>query len=332
MEDSFIKPFVIGYGSEGVIEHFNEKSAHRNYTFLDIDLHVCDAHFNAQITKQGLLWRTGSEEWLIAFNAPIYHRFFMREEADPASASRLQQAYDAFLAFSVASPADCLFINRPLNGALNSSKIAHSRILQTHGFQVPFAFACTERSKLVGRSGDFISKGCSGVRTIARQFSAPEAGGLAAHLRVPAMLQSFVRGPDVRVHILGYQSVALRFDTDSDDYRYAKRFGFDLTVTETDMPSHLLPCCWSYMKAERLEFVGFDFKVDEDGSWWLLEANPMPGYAYFDKNCDGKITDLIWTALDRGYSNMGAKPHTRSQLISAEWLPTIDRGRSAKGA
>jgi hypothetical protein len=41
-----------------------------------------------------------------------------------------------------------------------------------------------------------------------------------------------------------------------------------------------------------LAFAGWDLKVRND-ECWILEANPMPGYSYYDEKLGGRITRAL---------------------------------------
>ena len=84
------------------------------------------------------------------------------------------------------------------------------------------------------------------------------------------MLQTYIEGPDVRVHFVGYEHSAIMFKTEGDDYRYASRNGFELTSEVTTIRPDLVEKCYGHMRSERLEFAGFDFKVQL--KWRLVAA------------------------------------------------------------
>jgi glutathione synthase/RimK-type ligase-like ATP-grasp enzyme len=174
-----------------------------------------------------------------------------------------------------------------------------------------------------------INKGVSGVRTIAKRFSRAWWENLSREIDPPILVQKFIAGFDVRVHCVGIASIALKIESDADDYRYAHRYGKTIEMSAIELPGALKAQCWAHMKAERLEFAAFDFRVC-DGQWWLLEVNPMPGFAFFDRQCGGAISRAIWESLKRGYSNLldcGTHP-----FIEAERRPEVDQGYTSATA
>ena len=53
-----------------------------------------------------------------------------------------------------------------------------------------------------------------------------------------------------------------------------------------------------FCSAERLLFAGFDFKCNEE-KWYVLEANPMPGYDFFDRKCQNRISKKLLQLLTK---------------------------------
>jgi hypothetical protein len=43
--------------------------------------------------------------------------------------------------------------------------------------------------------------------------------------------------------------------------------------------------------------LGWDFKVDRTGRYWCLECNTTPGYSYYDRVCEGAISDALIEVL-----------------------------------
>lgn len=93
---------------------------------------------------------------------------------------------------------------------MNWAKMAHMRSLSEHGFKIPLALTTNKRDTLQNFPRPAISKGCSGTRSIAKREECSDVGNLSAELQTPAMLQQLSFGPDIRVHFVGYEHVALK--------------------------------------------------------------------------------------------------------------------------
>jgi len=70
------------------------------------------------------------------------------------------------------------------------------------------------------------------------------------------------------------------------------------TVHEsTEIPSALASIIVEATRRLGLVFAGWDFKVDDKGRYWCLEANPMPGYDVYDRRAEGVISTALLTCL-----------------------------------
>jgi hypothetical protein len=321
--------FLIGFGSEGVFNYVVSKLSGRpGLHVVDLDQLIYEPDCVVEYSDGKIKISSGARCLALSKEDAIYHRVFIRKERDDRVTMRLSKIYNALVALSLDASAAALFINRPLAGALNASKPAQLAKLKRAGFSIPETTVSLERralSKFLECYVEVISKGISGIRTRAALFEGCELDALPAHLDVPAMLQRYVPGFDVRLHCIGLSAISLKIETGFTDYRYAERFGYELSFSRCETPPDIVDLCWRYMKNERQEFAGFDFKVHE-GKWILLEANPMPGFSYFDAKCGGEIVEALWDQLQRGYSNL---PNVRPAevVVPVERRPSVDVGR-----
>jgi D-alanine-D-alanine ligase-like ATP-grasp enzyme len=110
----------------------------------------------------------------------------------------------------------------------------------------------------------------------------------------PVHLQRFIKGADVRVHVVGNEIVAQRLAASTVDYRR----GGSMDDMETfEPPEDLRRLLVKATRSIGLEFAGWDFKVDADGVYWCLEANPMPGYGPYDAYSKGAISRALFRHL-----------------------------------
>ncbi len=319
---------LLGYGSESVFQYAAEKLAKRidGVTVIDVEDYIYDE--NCHFEMQGdVLLLEGRERIELAAHTPIYHRFFYRQEADAEAAGRLSKLYRTFVRRSIAIDSGTLLINNPLAGALNSSKPAQLSSLKSLGFRVPETIVSLDGRVLrdfVRRYDRVISKGASSIRTIADIVESADLGSIGNRYSWPVMLQQFIGGYDVRLHQVGLRSIALKIETDHPDYRYAERNGVPIHYGPIEVPPEIFQLCWKYMKTEKQEFVAFDFRVEND-VWYLLEANPMPGYSFFDRMCEEQISDALAALLSQGYSNLCTFESHRGFLPPAR-RPAVDMG------
>ena len=94
-------------------------------------------------------------------------------------------------------------------------------------------------------------------------------------------------------HVVGDSVLALRIDSEATDYRIDDEAAY----APVTLPDALAERMTRTARDMGLIFSGWDFKVDRDGQYWLLEANPMPGYNSYDKRLDGSITAALVALL-----------------------------------
>lgn len=254
-----------------------------------------------------------TSEFRIASNDVVYHRATVRSFDDP----RVSAAHVAVLPMLLDFlNNNCAFVvNRPCAAAQNGLKLYHLASLAQVGFQIPQTVAGTDVSALeqaVQPDGNWISKGCSGVRTRVSVVQRHDLLHFGSVARCPVQFQRRAGGADVRVHATPWGCVALRIVTEDADYRYASRRGFSVEFTVMDVPLDIEIRCREFLRASGMVLGGFDFRVD-GSAWVALECNPMPGFNYYDDRCDGAVSELLHDALRRLHDRASTVP-----LVDAE--------------
>ena len=212
-------------------------------------------------------------------------------------AGRWRSMLTGVAAFLESAPG--IVVNRPGSQIHNAAKPLHECWLARRGFHVPPALTTadpTDIEAFVGRHGRVIVKTLCGIRATAQVMTwsdlttfRPEQG--------PIHLQKVIDGFDVRVHMVGAEAHAERIDSDGPDYRERSA---ETRHTAHAPPADLVARMASASAEMGLAFTGWDFKVDSDGVYWCLEANPMPGYDVYDRRCDGAISRALLEHLRHG--------------------------------
>jgi hypothetical protein len=220
-------------------------------------------------------------------------------EPDAARVSRWQALLAGLRAWLDAAPGPV--VNRGHGGAHNSTKPLHEAVLLDLGFQVPESITSCDVGELsrFAREGPAISKTVCGVRADTAIVTEADLDGFVPESG-PVHLQRLVRGADARVHVVGSAVVAQRVTTANVDYRRAGVLD-DLEVFEP--PDALRELLVEGTRRVGLAFAGWDFKIDDDGSYWCLEVNPMPGYAPYDRRCGGAISRDLLRLLGAGVAS-----------------------------
>jgi hypothetical protein len=188
-------------------------------------------------------------------------------------------------------------VNRPSSGRSNGSKPFQMARLAAAGFQVPRWAATNDpalaRRFVAGCRDGAIAKSCSGLRSHVRRFDAGTAERLMEGT-APVVLQAYVGGHEVRLHVLGARAFAAAVHADTVDYRFD---GDAVAFRATEAPADLVRRCQAFAAAEGLAFAGFDFRIDAAGGWWALEMNPVPTFLPYEGGTGHSIGSAIVDVL-----------------------------------
>lgn len=177
-------------------------------------------------------------------------------------------------------------VNRPGHAADNGAKPLHEAWLRQQGFAVPASLTSSlpERLSAFAAAGPTIAKSVQGIRADTRAVTPADFTGFVA-ARGPVHLQRRVMGRDLRLHVVGDEVHGESIESDAVDYRTATaRFH------RFEAPADLAELAVRATRAAGLVFAGWDFKLDDEGRFWCLEANPMPGYDGYDTRANGAIS------------------------------------------
>ncbi|MGH3430318.1 MAG: hypothetical protein ACRDQZ_22570, partial [Mycobacteriales bacterium] len=114
--------------------------------------------------------------------------------------------------------------------------------------------------------------------------------------RGPVHLQRYIVGNDVRVHICGIRIHAQEIEAPAVvDYRTT--VAANIRITDCDLPAALADQLVTSTRDAGMLLAGWDLKMDPDGTYWALEANPMPGYDWYDRELSGAVTASLLDLL-----------------------------------
>jgi hypothetical protein len=220
--------------------------------------------------------------------------------------------------------------NRPGADSQNSSKPLHEAWLQHRGLRVPESLSSSDELELRGFAceGPTVIKPLSGVRAHCRELDPAELIAFDPR-RGPIHIQRMIAGDDVRVHVVGTRTFACRFESDHIDYRT------DLQRREypTEIPQALATILVELSREQGLLFAGWDLKVDRNGQYWCLEANPMPAYDLYDRILEGEVSRALIALLNqRDELSVSASHRTRAPFRrrNASEHTGTDRGSDSK--
>ncbi|HZR48011.1 MAG TPA: hypothetical protein VFB06_00685 [Streptosporangiaceae bacterium] len=188
-------------------------------------------------------------------------------------------------------------VNRISAMASNSSKPYQAQAIRAVGFDVPETLVTNEPDLVrdfVAEHGRVIYKSVSGTRSIVREVDDDALARLHDIRWCPVQFQAYVDGIDVRVHVIGRQVFATQVSSGVTDYRYAAR--------DSGIPARLEPARLSEVIEQRcvdlterlgLRFSGIDLRITTDGRAVCFEANPCPGYTYYEGHTGQPIARAV---------------------------------------
>ncbi|MER5546502.1 ATP-grasp domain-containing protein [Streptomyces sp. NPDC001233] len=180
----------------------------------------------------------------------------------------------------------------------NMSKPYQSQLIARHGFYTPVTLVSDNPHEVlhfVELHGGAIYKSTSGVRSVVSAFDPIRDAHRLARLRwCPVQFQERIKGPDVRVHVVGEQAFAVRIETPAIDYRYARsQAGVDAQLQPYRLPDDVTERCISLAADLGLPFAGIDLKLCPDGRIACFEVNPSPGFSWFESETGLPIADAV---------------------------------------
>jgi|SRR5829696_3946305 len=136
--------------------------------------------------------------------------------------------------------------NRPSRGRSNAAKPTHMRRLAAAGFSVPEWIVSNDvtRASSFASSlpGGAVVKAASGLRSHVRRWTDETAAAFAAGT-APHVIQRYVPGSDVRVHVVGDAVFSTRVRADAVDYRFDES---DIRYEPCDAPAEIAAASITY--------------------------------------------------------------------------------------
>jgi D-alanine-D-alanine ligase-like ATP-grasp enzyme len=120
----------------------------------------------------------------------------------------------------------------------------------------------------------------------------------------PVVLQEYVGGSEVRVHVVGTETFGTAVSSAALDYRFDSEQN---EYTAADVPPDVARMCVEAARRERLVLAGLDFRVSPDRSWWCLELNPVPTFLPYEAGSGHAIGEAILDVLI-GQEPRGRRP------------------------
>lgn len=179
-------------------------------------------------------------------------------------------------------------LNRPSSGLSNLSKPKQLSMLKLNNLLIPNSFICAGTQP--PKKSNLIYKSISSVRSIVRNHSEHKK-----NVKEPVLFQERCFGNNVRVHCLATNVESTLIFCDEIDYRYNSH----KLIHRYKIPQEIANECIEINRQLKLTFSGIDL-IKSSNDWYLLEVNPAPGFAFFEKNDPNKsISKMLFKYLTK---------------------------------
>lgn len=216
------------------------------------------------------------------------------DDAECSARSGPPYALASMIAFVDAFPGRV--VNRPSIASSNSVKPYQARIITAHGFPPISTLITTSpeeaRAFIDAHNGEVIFKSISWQRSRVRRINNDDLERLEQVRYCPTQFQQYIPGNDIRVHRVGGRLFATEIVASADDYRYVPVNG-ERTMRPFELPADLAARCLSLANALEMDICGIDLRRTPDGEYYCFEANPIPGYLFYEQYTGQRIGDAI---------------------------------------
>jgi len=216
-------------------------------------------------------------------------------EAEPPDSPVRRAAADwcrALVAWSEVTSARV--VTRHSAQSSNASKPFQAQIISQVGFSVPPTLITNEPElarEFWLTHGTVVYKSISSCRSIVSRLTEDDIGRLERIRWCPVQFQAWIPGTDVRVHVVGEEVFATLIESDATDYRYAARQGSEpARLSEYTLDALTKQRCLNLSERLSLSFVGIDLRITSSGEAYCFEANPSPGYPYYETSTGQPIS------------------------------------------
>ena len=105
----------------------------------------------------------------------------------------------------------------------------------------------------------------------------------------PITVQEFISGTNIRTYVVGDRIISIELKSNMVDFR--EDDSADLIIIDT--PEHIAEHAKLISKALYLEWTAIDWRRNESGDYYFLEANPSPMFIGFERRSGIPMSDYI---------------------------------------
>jgi glutathione synthase/RimK-type ligase-like ATP-grasp enzyme len=185
-------------------------------------------------------------------------------------------------------------------GVTNDSKIFQLSLLKLNHIKKPEHIVLCNKdvvSNLPKSYKSCIVKSLSSIRSEVVEFHANKKKYFQDKSSEPVLFQKTITGPNIRVHVVIDKAFAVKIKSSTIDYRYDS--SGNRTFSNYTLEDEIAKECIDIASQLNLKFTGIDLIKNETG-YYILEANPSPGWSYFEESVDGEeVSEKLYKELSR---------------------------------
>lgn len=215
--------------------------------------------------------------------------------------SHALQIESAMSAWAEVTPA--LVLNRPSAMASNNSKPYQASLIRKSGLRIPETLITTDPEavrRFQRKHGALIYKSISGVRSIVKRLDCDADWRLADVGNCPTQFQQYIEGTEYRAHVVGREVFACEVVSNAVDYRYPDTEA--PRISACILPDCVNERCLAVSEMLGLPLCGIDLRQTPDGEWYCFEANPSPGFTFYEDSAGLPIAEAIADLLVCGFA------------------------------
>jgi predicted ATP-grasp superfamily ATP-dependent carboligase len=215
---------------------------------------------------------------------------------------KCRKVHEIFYLFCEVTP--IRVVNKIHSMSSNSSKPYQMQLIRKYGFAIPETLITNNPKKVIEfkqQHKKVVYKSISSARSIVQELKSDDLNRLHLISWCPVQFQEFIKGLDVRVHVIGTKYFATAVHTDFTDYRYSHSYGHDVELKAYDLDKETAEKCIKLTEALGLSFSGIDLRITPDNRVFCFEINPSPGYSYFEANTGQQISKALAEYLAHSY-------------------------------
>jgi len=188
--------------------------------------------------------------------------------------------------------------NRPCFCRSNASKPYQMRLLTKAGLDVPRWILTNEEKTTLKFSKEcrdgVVIKSCSGLRSRVSMLDEVVLQRLKEGTSL-VIVQEYIKGKDVRVHVVNQRIFVTEIISDGVDYRFDNQ---TINFRPISAPNRIKELCREISNKEGLTIAGIDFRVTENERWYCLEMNPAPTFLPYEIITGQQIGNALLDAFE----------------------------------